>query len=109
MIRDSSYYVDYQRYQIDAEQNNSILQKTFYSRYFEYMLIDKYSQNIWCTYWWTTEKSDWEFFWYTHVDAKSVLELLFPATKNNHFLTSSFQNGLVRLRSTIEVYKWSNS
>lgn len=50
MIRDSSYYVDYQRYQIDAEQNNSILQKTFYSRYFEYMLIDKYSQNIWCTY-----------------------------------------------------------
>lgn len=50
MIRDSSYYVDYQRYQIDAEQNNSILQKTFYSRYFEYTLIDKYSQNIWCTY-----------------------------------------------------------
>lgn len=29
MIRDSSYYVDYQRYQIDAEQNNSILQKHF--------------------------------------------------------------------------------
>lgn len=50
MIRDSSYYIDYQRYQIDAEQNNSILQKTFYSRYFEYMVIDKYSQNIWCTY-----------------------------------------------------------
>lgn len=50
MIRGSSYYIDYQRYQITAEQNNSVLQKTFYSRYFEYILVDKYSRNILCTY-----------------------------------------------------------
>lgn len=50
MIRGSSYYIDYQRYQIAAEQNNSVLQKTFYSRYFEYILVDKYSRNILCTY-----------------------------------------------------------
>ena len=51
MIRDSSYYVDYQRYRIHAEWNNSILQKTtFYFRYFEYTLVDKYSRNILCAY-----------------------------------------------------------